>query len=108
MRLQSDPTVIYGMGEHYEGDIRRDDLATTTPYNTYRINGLPPTPIALAGREAIRAVLQPAEEEYLYFVSRGDGTHQFSETLEEHNSAVRRFILGETPEPDSVQDDGRP
>lgn len=108
MRLQSDPTVIYGMGETYDGDIRRDDLATTTPYNTYRVNGLPPTPIALAGRDAIRAALQPLEEEHLYFVSRGDGTHQFSETLEEHNAAVRRFILGETVEPDTEHDEGTP
>lgn len=105
MRLQSDPTVIYGMGERYEGDIRRGDLTTTTPYNTYRVNGLPPTPIALAGRDAIRAALQPAEEAYLYFVSRGDGTHQFSETLEEHNAAVRRYILGETREAETEQEE---
>ncbi|MEX1197188.1 MAG: endolytic transglycosylase MltG [Pseudohongiellaceae bacterium] len=108
MRLQSDPTVIYGMGEAYDGDIRREDLTTTTPYNTYRVNGLPPTPIALAGRDAIRAALQPAEEEYLYFVSRGDGTHQFSETLEQHNAAVRRFILGEAVDPDAERDEGTP
>lgn len=97
MRLQSDPTVIYGMGEAYEGDIRRQDLRNQTPWNTYRVDGLPPTPIALSGREAIRAALQPAQEPYLYFVSRGDGTHEFSETLEQHNAAVQRYILGETP-----------
>lgn len=105
MRLQSDPTVIYGMGEHYDGNIRRDDLTTTTPYNTYRVNGLPPTPIALAGRDAIRAALQPAEEAHLYFVSRGDGTHQFSETLEEHNTAVRRYILGDAGETGTEQEE---
>lgn len=108
MRLQSDPTVIYGMGEHYNGDIRRQDLRATTPYNTYRINGLPPTPIALAGRDAIRAALQPIAESHLYFVSRGDGTHQFSDTLEEHNAAVRRFILGQTGAPDTDHDEGTP
>jgi len=95
MRLQSDPTVIYGMGDSYEGVIRRSDLNTTTPYNTYRISGLPPTPIALSGRDSIRASLQPREGTALYFVSRGDGTHQFSDTLEEHNAAVRRYLRGE-------------
>jgi UPF0755 protein len=95
MRLQSDPTVIYGMGDSYEGVIRRSDLNTTTPYNTYRISGLPPTPIALSGRDSIRASLQPRDGTALYFVSRGDGTHQFSDTLEEHNAAVRRYLRGE-------------
>lgn len=94
MRLQSDPTVIYGMGENYQGVIRRDDLATTTPWNTYRVNGLPPTPIALSGRESIHASLNPADGTALYFVSRLDGTHQFSDTLEEHNAAVRRYLRG--------------
>lgn len=95
MRLQSDPTVIYGMGDEYQGVIRRSDLNTTTPYNTYRINGLPPTPIAISGRDSIHASLQPREGTALYFVSRGDGTHQFSDTLQEHNAAVRRYLRGE-------------
>lgn len=91
MRLQSDPTVIYGMGTDFDGDLRRADLRTTTPYNTYRVDGLPPTPIALAGRESILAALNPLPSDYLYFVSRGDGSHYFSATLEEHNAAVNRF-----------------
>jgi UPF0755 protein len=95
MRLQTDPTVIYGMGERFDGNIRRADLREATPYNTYVINGLPPTPIALAGRAALRAALNPADGDTLYFVSRGDGTHVFSATLDEHNRAVRRHILGE-------------
>ena len=93
MRLQSDPTVIYGMGDDYDGNIRRRDLRQLTPYNTYMISALPPTPIALVGREAIRAALNPAKGSSLYFVARGDGTHQFSDTLQEHNRAVRRYQL---------------
>lgn len=93
MRLQSDPTVIYGIGSSYDGNIRRVDLDTTTPYNTYRIDGLPPTPIALAGRDALHAALHPSNDTFLYFVARGDGGHQFSNTLEEHNAAVRQFLL---------------
>lgn len=92
MRLQSDPTIIYGMGGSYSGVIRRSDIETTTPWNTYRINGLPPTPIALSGRDSIRASLNPNPGTALYFVSRGDGSHQFSDTLEEHNAAVRRYL----------------
>jgi UPF0755 protein len=94
MKLQTDPTVIYGMGARYDGNIRRTDLNEATPYNTYVIDGLPPTPIALPGREAIHAVLHPAEGDSLYFVARGDGSHQFSATLDEHNRAVRRYQLG--------------
>lgn len=97
MRLQSDPTVIYGMGNAYDGNIRREDLETLTPYNTYRINGLPPSPIALSGRDAIRASLNPAPGSALYFVATGDGGHVFSDTLEAHNAAVRRYQLGQQP-----------
>jgi UPF0755 protein len=93
MRLQSDPTVIYGMGADYAGNISRNDLNTTTPYNTYRINGLPPTPIALPGEESITASLNPLPSDYLYFVATGDGGHYFSSTLEEHNAAVARYQL---------------
>lgn len=88
MKLQTDPTVIYGMGERYQGDIRFRDLRTDTDYNTYTRAGLPPTPIAMPGKDAILAVLHPAKGKELYFVARGDGSHQFSSTLEEHNRAV--------------------
>ncbi len=90
MLLQTDPSVIYGMGKHYDGDITRSDLTTDTPYNTYMHAGLPPTPIAMPGRAAIKAVLHPASGASLYFVARGDGSgrHVFSDTLAEHNRAV--------------------
>jgi UPF0755 protein len=93
MRLQTDPTVIYGIGPSFDGNIRRSDLRRDTPYNTYTRGGLPPTPIALPGREAIHAALHPAPGKSLYFVSRGDGTHQFSDTLKAHNQAVRTHQL---------------
>ncbi|WP_244444075.1 endolytic transglycosylase MltG [Arenimonas donghaensis] len=88
MRLQTDPTVIYGMGSAYDGNIRRRDLTTDTPYNTYTRGGLPPTPIAMPGRAALAAAANPLPGNTLYFVSRGDGSHVFSATLAEHNRAV--------------------
>jgi len=93
MRLQTDPTIIYGLGTGFDGDIRFRDLKRDTPYNTYLHSGLTPTPIALPGLDSIRAALHPAETKALYFVSKGDGTHHFSETLQEHNAAVKRFQL---------------
>lgn len=91
MRLQTDPTVIYGMGDGYAGNIRKVDLRRDTPYNTYTRSGLPPTPIALPGLSAIRAALHPGRGDSLYFVARGDGTHIFSATLEEHQRAVEQY-----------------
>lgn len=93
MRLQTDPTVIYGLGDDYSGNIRRKHLKQYTPYNTYVIKGLPPTPIAIVGREAIHAALHPKPGKSLYFVAKGDGSHFFSDTLEEHNRAVQRYQL---------------
>jgi UPF0755 protein len=90
MRLDSDPTVIYGI-ENFDGDLKKQDLARETPYNTYVIQGLPPGPIANPGLESIRAVLFPAKSDYLYFVSRNDGSHHFSKTLLEHNRAVNTY-----------------
>lgn len=94
MRLQTDPTVIYAMGDQYDGRLLRKDLTIDSPYNTYVYAGLPPTPIALTGSESLHAALHPKEGKTLYFVSRGDGSHHFSETLEEHNRAVAKYILG--------------
>jgi UPF0755 protein len=93
MRLQTDPTVIYGLGERFDGNLRLVDLRTDTPYNTYTRSGMPPTPICLPGRESIRAALHPEDGKTLFFVSRGDGSHVFSETLDQHNAAVRRYQL---------------
>lgn len=94
MRLQTDPTVIYGIGPGFDGNIRRKDLRTDTPYNTYTRFGLPPTPIAMPGKAALLAAVNPAPGNSLYFVSRGDGSHKFSATLAEHNRAVARYQLG--------------
>tara|TARA_R110000782_G_scaffold235939_9_gene322029 strand:+ start:1741 stop:2748 length:1008 start_codon:yes stop_codon:yes gene_type:complete len=93
MKLQTDPTVIYAMGKQFDGNIRKKDLAIDSPYNTYRYKGLPPSPIALVGREAIHAALHPAKGKSLYFVAKGDGSHYFSETLKEHNQAVAKYQL---------------
>jgi len=93
MRLQTDPTVIYGIGEAFDGNLRRTHLRTPGAYNTYRNRGLPPTPIALPGAQSIEAALHPADTEYLYFVSRGDGSSKFSKSLDEHQAAVRRYQI---------------
>jgi UPF0755 protein len=126
MMLQTDPTVIYGMGERYNGKITRADLREPTPYNTYTMTGLPPTPIAMVGREAIHAALNPSDGSSLYFVARGDGSHVFSDDLDDHNSAVREFQLkrradyrsspapqaqpgaGEAPAPGAAPDESAP
>ena len=97
MKLQTDPTVIYGMGESYDGNIRRKDLRTDTPYNTYTRYGLPPTPIAMAGAAAIQAAANPQATQAIFFVGKGDGTHHFSVTLKEHNNAVIKYQLGGKP-----------
>jgi UPF0755 protein len=93
MRLQTDPTVIYGMGYRFKGNLRKKDLTTDTPYNTYTRSGLTPTPIALPGLAALQAALHPAPSKALYFVARGDGSSQFSNTLIDHNNAVNRYQL---------------
>jgi UPF0755 protein len=95
MPLQTDPTVIYGMGPAFNGNLRRVDLQTDTPWNTYTRPGLPPTPIAMPGKAALLAAVQPAPTKALYFVARGDGTSQFSETLDEHNRAVNKYQRGQ-------------
>ncbi|MCF8172092.1 MAG: endolytic transglycosylase MltG [Candidatus Methylopumilus sp.] len=97
MLLQTDPTVIYGMGEGYTGKIRKQDLQTDTPYNTYTRLGLPPSPIASSGRAALAAALNPEKHNYLYFVSKGDGSSAFAVTLPEHNKNVATYILGRKP-----------
>ncbi len=94
MRLQTDPTVIFGVGDAFDGNLTREHLRTDTPYNTYTRHGLPPTPIALPSKVALLAAVQPSAGDYLYFVARGDGTSQFSESLDEHNKAVRKYQLG--------------
>jgi len=94
MLLQTDPTIIYGLGERFDGNLRKRDLTTDGPYNSYTRAGLPPTPIALPGRAAIAAALQPAATDALYFVARGDGTSHFSPSLDQHNRAVQKYQLG--------------
>ena len=93
MLLQTDPTVIYGLGSSFDGNLRKRDLETDGPYNTYIRAGLPPSPIAMPGEASIDAVLNPPPSSALYFVARGDGTSEFSRTLEEHNRAVGKFQL---------------
>ena len=93
MKLQTDPTVIYGVKDRYDGNIRRRDLEDDNPYNTYVIEGLPPTPIAMPGKEAVKAALHPDKTNFLYFVAKGGGAHKFSTTLAEHNHAVKRYVL---------------
>ena len=95
MMLQTDPTVIYGMGDKFDGNLRRRDLQTDTPWNTYTRAGLPPTPIAMPGKASLMAAAQPASSRALYFVARGDGSSQFSENLEAHNRAVNKFQRGQ-------------
>ena len=92
MRLQTDPTVIYGLGDAFDGNLRKRDLLADTPYNTYTRGGLPPTPIAMPGKAALLAAVQPAPTKALYFVARGDGTSQFSANLDDHNRAVIKYI----------------
>jgi UPF0755 protein len=94
MRLQTDPTVIYGLGDKFDGNLRKRDLLADTPWNTYTRAGLPPTPIAMPGKASLLAAVQPATTNALYFVARGDGTSQFSPSLQEHNRAVNKFQLG--------------
>lgn len=95
MPLQTDPTVIYGMGEAFNGNLRKADLQADTPWNTYTRAGLPPTPIAMPGKASLLAAVQPAEGKYLYFVAKGDGTSHFSDSLDEHNRAVNKYQRGQ-------------
>jgi UPF0755 protein len=95
MKLQSDPTVIYALGENFDGDIKRKDLSIDSPYNTYRYRGLPPGPISIVSEDSLRAALNPKETDYLYFVSMGNGFHKFSKNLTEHNQAVLEYQLNE-------------
>ena len=95
MLLQTDPTVIYGLGEKFDGNLRKRDLQADTPYNTYTRSGLPPSPIAMPGTAAIQAALHPADSDALYFVARGDGSSQLSKTLDEHNKAVSKYQKGD-------------
>jgi UPF0755 protein len=95
MRLQTDPTVIYGMGTAFDGNLRKADLLTDTSWNTYTRSGLPPTPIAMPGKAALLAAVQPATSSALYFVAKGDGTSHFSASLEEHNRAVNKYQRGQ-------------
>ena len=92
MKLQTDPTVIYGMGESYTGNIRKKDLETMTPYNTYTIEGLPPTPIAMVSESALQAVAHPDKTDFYYFVADGSGGHKFTRNLNEHNKAVQEYL----------------
>jgi UPF0755 protein len=94
MRLQTDPTVIYGLGARYQGDIKREHLRDPHPYNTYVHGGLPPGPITLVTWGSLQAAAQPVSSDKLYFVAKGDGTHQFSASLVEHNRAVQQYIFG--------------
>jgi UPF0755 protein len=104
MRLQTDPTVIYGMGESFDGNLRLKDLRRDTPYNTYTRHGLPPTPVAMPGKESLQAVMHPVITGALYFVARGDGGHDFSTTLEEHNKAVIKYQLKGKPRTSATHD----
>lgn len=97
MRLQTDPTVIYGLGSEFDGNLTRAHLRSPTPYNTYVIKGLPPSPIAMVGREALHAVYHYKQSDFLYFVAKGEGAHAFSHTLQEHNQAVKQYQLRDKP-----------
>jgi UPF0755 protein len=94
MLLQTDPTVIYGIGPSFDGNLRKVDLQTDTPYNTYKRGGLPPTPIAMPGRAALQAALNPAGGDALFFVARGDGSSEFTSNLDDHNRAVNKYQRG--------------